>query len=267
MNIAIKVQEINDQRVQTVDARELHAFLEVGKVFGTWITDRIKQYGFVEGSDYVTLAPQNGGAKSNGGDAFASQNREAKRGGQNRIDYHISLDMAKELSMVERNAKGKEARQYFIDCERRAKEAAAQPKLLDLNDPAFLRTLLGSYAERVEIAEAKVDELSPKAQAYDRLDSCEGAVGLRVAAKTLGYPERKLAKWLEVNGWAFRQNGRGPLQAYAQRRKDGYLDHKLGQYVDPATGEEKASVSMTITPKGLARLAKLIPDLVGGVSA
>ena len=94
--------------VETVNARDLHAFLEVGKDFTTWIKDRIDQYGFIQGQDFTVenFAPRNGGAN---------------RGGHNRRDYHISLDMAKELSMVERNAKGKQARQYFIECEQRAK--------------------------------------------------------------------------------------------------------------------------------------------------
>lgn len=78
---------------QTVNARELHAFLENRDHFSTWIKDRINQYGFVENQDFV----------------IASGNSEAIRGGHNRLDYFLSLDMAKELSMVERNAKGKQA--------------------------------------------------------------------------------------------------------------------------------------------------------------
>ncbi|WP_422073882.1 antA/AntB antirepressor family protein [Tranquillimonas rosea] len=244
MKIAIKDGNINGEAIQTVDARELHAFLEVGKDFSTWIKDRIGQYAFEEGRDYVCVTPQNGGAK---------------RGGHNRLEYHISLDMAKELSMVERNQRGKEARQYFIDCERQAKEAAAQPRMIDLDDPAMVRGLLANYVDRAERAESQLVECQPKVEAYDRLDKCEGSMGVRVASKTLDYPERKLAKWLEVNGWAFRQNGRGPLQAYSQRRKDGFLEHKLNYYSDPKTGEEKVSATLMITPKGLSRLAQILP--------
>lgn len=88
---------------RTVNARELHEFLEVGKDFSTWIKGRILKYDFVENRDFIRVrsVPQNGGIV---------------------IDYHVTLDMAKELSMVERNEKGKQARQYFIECERRLKK-------------------------------------------------------------------------------------------------------------------------------------------------
>ena len=100
MNELIQVAErhIGDGTIQTVNARDLHAFLEVGKDFSTWIKGRIEQYGFVENQDFVTFdaAPQNGGAGNRG----------------HRVEYAISLDMAKELAMVERNDKGKQARQF-----------------------------------------------------------------------------------------------------------------------------------------------------------
>lgn len=99
----IATGEIGGNLVRTVDARELHRFLEVGKDFSTWIKDRIQQYNFEQNQDYV-CSPILG---SKG------------RGGHNRISYHLTIDMAKELSMVERTAKGKEARLYFIECEKR----------------------------------------------------------------------------------------------------------------------------------------------------
>lgn len=103
-----------------VDARELHAALGVGKDFSTWIKSRIKQYGFVEHQDYVTAknlrSPISGSSKA----------RE-----QVAIDYYITLDMAKELAMVERNEKGRAVRKYFIECERRAYQATKASLLLE----------------------------------------------------------------------------------------------------------------------------------------
>lgn len=74
-----------------MNARDLHTFLELGKDFSNWIKDRIVQYGFVENIDYVVFAKIG----------------ENPRGGRPTKDYFLSLDMAKELSMVERNEKGK----------------------------------------------------------------------------------------------------------------------------------------------------------------
>ena len=87
------------------------SILEVETKFADWIKRRIEEYGFTQGIDFT-----------------ASQNWEAsetKTYGQGKIDYFLTLDMAKELSMVERNAKGKEARKYFIACEKKLRE---QPK-------------------------------------------------------------------------------------------------------------------------------------------
>jgi len=79
--------------MQTTSARDLHAFLKVGKDFSSWMKARIEQFDFVENSDFVVIdvAPQNGGAGNRGA----------------RVEYALTLDMAKELSMVERNAQGK----------------------------------------------------------------------------------------------------------------------------------------------------------------
>lgn len=97
--------EIQNEFVQLCEARKLHEFLKVGKVFAAWITERIHSYNFIEGEDFVLCFP----------------NLESKgKGGHNRKEYHITLDMAKELAMVENNDKGRQARRYFIEVEKRA---------------------------------------------------------------------------------------------------------------------------------------------------
>lgn len=107
--IAITSRRIGAQEVQTVSARDLHTFLEVSTAFTTWITRRVEEYGFVYGRDFLPFLQESSG-------------------GRPATEYAITLDMAKELSMVERNSKGREARAYFIDCERRAASGAkAQP--------------------------------------------------------------------------------------------------------------------------------------------
>lgn len=109
--IPLHTQHIDGDATQTVNARELHTFLEAGKDFSTWIRDRIQQYGFLENQDYIVFA--NFGENPKGG-------RPAK-------EYAITLDMAKEMSMVERNEKGREARRYFIACEKALREQQRQP--------------------------------------------------------------------------------------------------------------------------------------------
>lgn len=103
--------KISNQDGKTaVSAKDLHAFLESKKDFSAWIKHRIDKYGLVEGQDFIIAHP-NGGAGNNG---FF--------GGHNAKDYVLTLDAAKELAMVEGNAKGKQARQYFIEKEKEANQ-------------------------------------------------------------------------------------------------------------------------------------------------
>lgn len=102
--------QINGHDVLLSNAREVHEFLQVGRDFSNWIKSRIEQFGFIEGEDYVVFDPP----------VLANQ---TGRGGDRRsLDYHITLDMAKELAMVERSERGRQARRYFIECERRMLE-------------------------------------------------------------------------------------------------------------------------------------------------
>ncbi|HAV5336590.1 TPA: phage antirepressor Ant [Acinetobacter baumannii] len=99
--------DIGGNKQFAVDARSLHLFLESKRKFSDWIKSRLIKYGFIENEDFI----------------LASQNCEAKHGGHNKSDYYLTLDVAKELSMVENNEKGREARRYFIRCEKLAFEA------------------------------------------------------------------------------------------------------------------------------------------------
>lgn len=130
MHELIKITEQNGQRA--VSARELHQFLEVGRDFSNWIKDRIEDYGFVENQDFVVFAKF--GENSNGG-------RPLK-------EYAISIDMAKELSMVERNEKGKLARLYFIEMEKKAKEP--QANAIGYQKPLILEYPTESYREQAK---------------------------------------------------------------------------------------------------------------------
>jgi len=138
---------------QTVNARDLHEFLEVGKDFTNWIKDRILQYDFVENQDFILLA--------NSGE----QTCNAGRGGHNKQEYHITIDMAKELSMVEKNAKGKEARKYFIMCERIAKELTKPRELTTLE---ILELALKNEKAKLAAIAERDDAIKTKAWIGDK---------------------------------------------------------------------------------------------------
>ncbi|MBF0607437.1 MAG: antA/AntB antirepressor family protein [Candidatus Magnetobacterium sp. LHC-1] len=120
--IPVSESIVGDKKIQTVNARVLHTFLEVTSKFADWIKNRINEYGFTENVDFVSL----------------SKNLEKPEGGRPTTEYHLTFDMAKELSMVERNDKGRQARQYFIERERRYKELV-NCDLPATNDPILMQ--------------------------------------------------------------------------------------------------------------------------------
>jgi phage anti-repressor protein len=89
-----------------INARELHEFLDIGKKFSDWVRYRIEQYGFFENEDF-----------------FPILGKTSENGGRPAIEYFLTIDMAKELSMVENNLKGRQIRRYFIACEKRIRAA------------------------------------------------------------------------------------------------------------------------------------------------
>ena len=105
---------IQNQPVQLCNARELHAFVESKQQYTDWIKNRISEYGFIQDEDYLVITE--------------------RTNGRPRKEYHITLDMGKELGMVERNERGRQIRQYFIRCERTLK-TLQQPQQLALPEP------------------------------------------------------------------------------------------------------------------------------------
>lgn len=96
---------------QAVNARDLHAFLESKQQFSDWIKGRIDQFDFEEGVDFEVFDYDYQGN-------LLHKNMKSDNQRVSKTEYALSIDMAKELSMVERNEKGKQARRYFIACEK-----------------------------------------------------------------------------------------------------------------------------------------------------
>lgn len=219
----------------TVNARELHAFLEVGKVFAAWITERITAFDFKPGADFEVV----------------SESGNNPQGGRPAREYFLSLDMAKELSMLERNQRGKEARLYFIECERRAKAAA----LPDLSDPASLRTLLLGYTEKVLALEATVAEQAPKAEFFDAVAVADSAQPVAEVAKVLGIGEKKLRDFLRKTG-IFMQRAPLPMQDQIDAGRFKVIERTF----DDGRGFQKNYAKTLVTGRGLQYLQKKLAD-------
>lgn len=172
---------------QTVNARELHAFLDSKQDFSTWIKARIAEYDFVEHQDFVLF-------------------HNFMEKGRPRIEYFITLDMAKELSMVERTAKGKQARQYFIDCEKRAQTLPQIPQTLS----EALR-LAADLADEKATLLAEQQRNAPKVAFAEAVSNANDTILIRDLAKVLkqngiDMGEKRLFAWLRANGYLTLQN-------------------------------------------------------------
>ena len=93
-----------------VDARELHTFLESKRQFANWIKDRIDRYGYKEGVDFFTS------------NKIVIRENSKRQGASKLKEYHLTIDTAKEIAMIENNQKGREARLYFIKAEETLQE-------------------------------------------------------------------------------------------------------------------------------------------------
>lgn len=235
--IPITTTTIGGTEVNAVDARSLHAFLGVKSRFNDWIANRISDFGFVENKDYSIFTKN-----------LAKPNR-----GRPTTEYILSLDMAKELSMVERTEKGKQARLYFIECERRAKEAAvAAPKVPQTLSEAL--RLAADIEDQKLALEAKVREDAPKVEFCDAVIKAHGDMLIREAAKTLGVRPTFLFDWLRSHDWITARN-----EPYSERVKQNVLRPRVSNFEHPEKGPS-ITVTAHVTPKGLFRIYQSLLD-------
>lgn len=149
-------------------------------------------------------------------------------------------------------------RTRIIDRWEELERAAADPARA-LNDPAVLRQVLLGYTEKVIELQAQVGELTPKAQALDRLATSDGSFCLTDAAKALQVPPRRFFAKLQEMGWIHRRPMGSGWLAYQDRIAIGVLEHKVttGERGD---GTEWCNSQVRVTAKGMARLAKLFVE-------
>jgi len=144
MNELMKIEQV--EGIETVNARELYEFLESKQDFSTWIKNRIEKYGFKKDIDFVTI------------DRVVEQSSGAKH----LIEYYLSLDMAKHLTMLDDNEKGKVARQYFLRCEKVAKTINTKEIAKIRNEFDQIKNELfekyNDYTIRLELLEYAQDE-------------------------------------------------------------------------------------------------------------
>ncbi|WP_375696441.1 antA/AntB antirepressor family protein [Bartonella sp. AP331QHHD] len=240
--ITITNNTINEESVQTVNARDLHAFLEAKRDFSNWIKDRISRYNFIEGQDFVKTQ-----------DLRSPNLASAKSRSVIAINYHLTLEMAKELSMVERNEKGKQARQYFIECERRAKQVVTPQ--IDYSNPQVMLGVLTHLKNENERKDIIIEDLKPKAMALESLQRSDGLFSLTEAAKVLEMQPKQFILFLQKKGWVYRRTFGDRLLPYQDKIQKGLMDCST-LTIQTENGTEKVIPSAKITTKGMGVLSQ-----------
>ena len=141
-NELIKItKDVNGNSV--VSGRDLHDFLEVKTAYKDWFP-RMCEYGFIDGKDFSSILSES-------------------TGGRPRVDHAMTLDMAKEISMIQRTEKGKQARQYFIEVEKAYKEKYKLPQTPEEKLALTMQVTL-RLDKRVGNLEKSIDEIQNKSE-------------------------------------------------------------------------------------------------------
>ena len=225
-NELIKVNEME----QTVSARELHEALEVKTAFKDWFP-RMCEYGFSEETDFNLLKIER---------VQIEGAREVKR---EIIDYELSIDMAKEICMLQRSEKGKEIRRYFIDLE----------KAWNTPEQIMARALKVA-AQTIERKDRLIESLKPKADFFDAVADSKTAISMNEVSKVLavkGYGRNKLFEFLRQSGVLDRRNL--PYQKYVDAGWFRIIEQHYQR-----NGEPQISFKTLVYQKGVDGIRKMI---------
>lgn len=227
MNELIKIEEKNGE--QLVSARELYKFLEVTERFNSWF-ERMCGYGFEENKDFTSVK------------TFTVVNNGAKK---EIDDYLMKLSMAKEISMLQRNMKGKEAREYFIKCE----EAWNSPDMILARANQIQSKMLESYKDKVIILEEKIEQDKPKVIFAEAVETSKSSILIGELAKLIkqnGYDmgQKRMFAWLRENGFLIKREG-AEYNMPTQRS----MDLGLFEIKETAITHSDGHITVNKTPK------------------
>ncbi len=229
MNDLIKIEERDG--IQTVDARDLWQAVESKREFAHWIKDRLE--GFIVGTDYTTI------------DNFVK--REGSNLGNKQTDYYLTLEMAKHIAMLERNEKGKEIRQYFIDVDR----AWNTPEMIMIRAQKAAEIIIARQKEQIK-------QLTPKAEFFDQVANSKDAIPMRQVAAVLNMPgwgRNKIYQFLREN--KILDNDNLPYREYQDRGYFRVIERAWGD----SNGERHIAYSTLVYQRGLDFIRKQIAKL------
>lgn len=221
MNEIIKVNYENDR--PTVLARDLHDFLEVKTAFKDWFP-RMCEYGFSEGTDFCSFLSESSG-------------------GRPAQDAQLTIEMAKEICMLQRNERGKQARQYFIQLEK------------DWNSPEKVMARALQIADKkIKRLETQIEEDKPKVLFAGAVETSKSSILIGELAKILKQNGIKIGpirlfEWMRQNGYLIRRNGSDYNMPTQRAMEMGLFEIKETSIVH-ADGHTSISKTPKVTGKG-----------------
>lgn len=231
MEEIIKIEEKDG--CKAVNARELHQFLENKRQFADWIKQRVEQYGFIENKDFEVFHK------------FVNNSN----GGRPTVEYALSIEMAKELSMVENNEKGRIARKYFIACEEKLKQGVLV--MPNFSNPAEAARAWADQYEKNLALEAHNKELkeenqhlAPKGEYFDDLVARNLLTNFTKVAHQLNIKRKIFIEWLIRDKFIYRDQ-KNKLVPYAKYAHTYFhINDTKGKY------SKWAGNQTLITPEG-----------------
>lgn len=213
---------------QTISARELHSTLNIGTKFTTWF-ERMCEYGFTEGNEF-----------------FPKKGETSKQcGGRPSADYDISVDMAKQICMIQRTPEGKAVRQYLIDLEK----AWNTPEQVMARALRIADRTIDELKYSNQRLAAVNEEMKPKAIFADAVAASHTSILIGDLAKLISQNgvnigQKRLFKWLRDNGYLIKREG-SDRNMPTQRS----MEMKLFEVKESTISNPDGSVRITRTPK------------------
>ena len=229
MNELINVK-VNESQEQIVSGRELHEFLGVETPYHIWFP-RMKDYGFIENVDFSSF-------------------EQKSTNGRPSTDHVLKIDMAKEISMLQRNEKGKMARQYFIELEKQWNSPeSVMARAIKIADRKIL-----DYQAKVTQLEHKAKEDKPKVLFADAVSASKNSILVGELAKLLKQNsvemgQNRLFEWLRSNGYLISRKG-SDYNAPTQRAMELKLFKVKETTITHSDGHISVNKTTKVTGKG-----------------
>ena len=213
-----------------ISGRDLHEALKIETRYNDWFP-RMCEYGFEEGKDFYSILSES-------------------TGGRPSVDHQLSIEMAKEICMIQRTEIGKKCREYFLDIERKwnSPEAvfARALQMANRRIEALTQQTLQLTAS-IAVKDQQITELQPKANYYDIVLACKDLMPISQISKDYGWSAKRMNEWLKEQQVQYKQGGIWLL--YQKHAEQGYTNTKTTIYSDK-DGNQHTKVHTYWTQKG-----------------